>query len=142
VDIIPFVNKTALEYFDKLQEHLAVGLDVATTHAAKNEKTYFDYYNLHAKSKQFEVIDLCLILMPTSTNKLLSEWQGPGIITAMVPPNSYRIPLNTGAVKTLLANDLREFTRRVNSIGIVFKIIRIMVKLSIARWLVMKLLKP
>jgi hypothetical protein len=115
------VNKTALEYFEKLQEHLAVGLDVATTHAAKAEKAYLDYYNLHAKCKQFEVGNLCLILMPTSTNKLLSEWQGPGTITAIVPPNSYRIALDMGAVKTLHANDLRKFTPRVNSFGIVFE---------------------
>src|SRR5207244_11726536 len=42
----------------------------------------------------------------------------------MVPvlsPHSYRIALDTGAARTLLANDFRKFVARVNTIGVIFE---------------------
>ena len=117
---IPIVNGTILEYLDKLKADLEVGLDLAEENAGKAQNAYAHQYNTRSKDKGFEVGDLVLVLMPDSTNKVVAQWQGPGTITAVMSPYSYRVALDTGAVKTLHANDLRKFVARVNSVGVVF----------------------
>ena len=55
------------------------------------------------QAKKFEVGDMILVLMPDSTNKAVALWQGPGAITARLLPDSYRVALDTGVVRTLHA---------------------------------------
>jgi len=89
---------------------------------------YAHYYNLRAKAKQFEIGVIVLILLPNSTNKVVARWQRPGTVTAQLSPNSYRVALDTGAVRTLHANHLRSFIPRVRSVGVISKMIRILVQ--------------
>ena len=35
------------------------------------------WYDRNARSREFEAGDLVLVLLPTSTSKLLAQWQGP-----------------------------------------------------------------
>ena len=119
--ILDSLHKPAQEYLKVVQENLRIGLDIAQENASKNQAKYVDNYNTSAKDKKFEVGDLVLILLPSSTNKLMSHWQGPGTITSVVSPYSYRVALENGAVRTLHANDLRSFNTKVNSVGVVFE---------------------
>ena len=44
---------------------------------AKAQDCQKAWYDKHARSNEFNQGDQVLILLPTSTNKLLTEWQGP-----------------------------------------------------------------
>ena len=117
----PSINKTAVEYLDILRSKLDVGVKCAGKNASKAEANYTGQFNKHSKDKSFDVGDLVLVLLPSSTNKLMSQWQGPATITAQLAPHTYRIALDTGAVRVLHANHLRKFVTHVQSVGIVFE---------------------
>ena len=89
---------------------------LAIENCAKTQQRYVDQYNKRSRDKTFEEGDSVLILMPDSSKKLMSRWQGPGIVTAKISENSYRVALDDGAIKILHANKLRKFVNRVNSI--------------------------
>ena len=116
---IPLPAKTA-EYLELLKKDLDLVHTAAAENAEHMEKGYRNQYNLSAKEKSFSVGDQVLFLMPDSTHKLLSRWIGPGSVTAIVSDHSYRVALDSGAVKVLHANDLRLFVPRVQSLGVVF----------------------
>ena len=117
----PVLSGTSYEYLEKLKADLQVGVELAEQNAGKAQRSYVHQYNLRARDKEFEVGDMVLVLMPDSTNKVVARWQGPGTVTAKLSPYSYRISLDTGAVRTLHANDLRRFIPRVNSVGVIFE---------------------
>src|SRR6267154_2277756 len=71
-----------------------------------------------AKSKRKRI--QVLVLLPSSSNKLVSEWLGPATVVEVVSDFSYRVALNTGAVRTLHANKLRKYVNRVNVVGVIF----------------------
>ena len=116
----PLLTGTSAEYLEKLKADLQVGHSIADQCAGKRQRSYVHQYNLRARDKEFAVGDMVLVLMPDSTNKVLARWQGPGTVTARMSPHSYRVSLDTGAVRTLHANDLRRFVPRVSSVGVIF----------------------
>ena len=61
------------------------------------------------------------MLLPCSTNKLLSHWQGPNRIIKKVSENSCCVELENGANRVLHGNKLRPFIRRVQSIGVIYE---------------------
>ena len=118
---VPMLNDTAQKYLEDLKVNLQVGLDLAEENAAKAQAAYTNQYNAISKEKDFEVGDLVLVLIPDSTNKLLAQWLGPATVVAKVSPHSYRISLDSGAVRVLHANHLRPFVARVSSVGVIFE---------------------
>jgi len=117
----PVLPGNASEYLEKLKSDLQVGMGIAADNAEVAQRSYAHYYNLRSKAKQFDVGDMVLVLMPDSTNKVVARWQGPGTVTAKLSPCSYRVALDTGAVRTLHANHLRRFVSRVASVGVIFE---------------------
>ena len=73
-----------------------------------------DSYNKRAVEKRFEVGQRVIVLLPDTTNKLLSRWQGPGIVVDVRSPHSYLIELEGGQRRWLHANKLRSYYARVN----------------------------
>ena len=67
-----------------------------------------------AKRREFKVGDKVLVLLPTSSNKLLIHWRGPYTITKQVAGNNYKI--NTkNKFKTYHANMLKPYFARSES---------------------------
>ena len=68
-----------------------------------------DHYNLRTREKLFEVGQKVLVLVPDSTSsKLFSRWQGPGVIKEKKSAHSYIVEIN-GAVKHPLADKIRAY---------------------------------
>jgi len=55
-------------------------------------------------------------LIPDSTNKFLSRWQGPGTVVSVKSPYSYLVELEQGQCRWLHANKLRPYNARVNAL--------------------------
>src|SRR5438876_10094548 len=107
-------NLDTAKYLDKLQQDLTQALALADDNSQTAQDRYVANYNKVAKHKEFDIGDQVLVLLPSSTNKLVSEWIGPATVVGIVSDYGYRIALNTGAVRILHANNLRKFIARVN----------------------------
>ena len=84
-------TKTVSEYLTDLRTKLK---DIHE-YAERQEK-YVAYYNRRAGVKEMKTGEQVIVLLPDSTNKLLSRWQGPGLIVDFKPPHSYLIELDGG----------------------------------------------
>ena len=116
----PPLNRSSSEYLETLKHNLKFGHDIALKVAEKAQKTYVDNHNKHCKPKSFDVDDSVFILMPDSTNSLLSRWIGPATVVSKVSENSYNVLCDDGAVKTLHADKLRPFVKRIANVGVIF----------------------
>ena len=58
--------------------------------AQKNQKTWYDR---HARHREFQPGEHVLVLLPTSTQKLLAEWQGPYTVTRRIGEACYEIQM-------------------------------------------------
>ena len=115
-------NKKAVkEYLDELKESLELGNKFAQQQCDKKQKQYINKYNEKTTEKDFQVGEEVLILMPSSTNSLLSTWIGPVTVSAKLSKNSYKIAKEDGSTRRLHANHLRKYIARINSIGILYE---------------------
>ena len=104
---------------DSLQDELQLAASLAKEHAEIEQQRYLAIHNAYAKEKDFQVGDLVLALMPSSNNKIISTWQGPGTITNIVSKNTYKIVFQNAGEKVLHADLLRKFYTRVNALGVI-----------------------
>ena len=109
----------ARSYIDSLQEELQLAAMLAKEHSEIEQKRYLDIHNKCAKEKVFQVGDMVLALLPSSSSKILSTWQGPGTVTNIVNKNTYRVVFQSNSEKILHADLLRKFHTRVNALGVV-----------------------
>ena len=58
--------------------------------AQKNQKTWYDR---HTRHREFQPGEQVLVLLPTSTQKLLAEWQGPYTVTRRIGEACYEIQM-------------------------------------------------
>ena len=117
---LPKLCKSDLEFLTSVQQNLKVAQDIASAHSKPLEKAYIDRYNLKAREKSFEVGTQVLVLMPDSSSKMKSRWQGPYVVSKKLTDYSYLIAsLEDTSVRVLHANKLREFTPRVEMIGVI-----------------------
>ena len=109
-------GKSVTEFLTDLQKNLKEIHDYADTHASQEQARYVAQYNKRAREKQFAVGQQVIVLIPDSTNKLMSRWQGPGTIVDTRSPQSYLVELNRGQRRWLHANKLRHYHARVNEV--------------------------
>lgn len=81
-----------LGVYDKLE--LARGIPDASEEA--NKTSMKAAYDVGSRARSFSVDDLVLVLLPTSSNKLLAQWQGPFPVTAKLGETTYRVRTGTG----------------------------------------------
>jgi hypothetical protein len=58
---------------DKLEKMMGM----ATSNLEKSQVQQKTWYDQKAREREFQSGDLVLLLLPTSTSKLLAQWQGP-----------------------------------------------------------------
>jgi chemotaxis protein histidine kinase CheA len=112
------LTSSAKEYLDLLQTVLQEIQTAATLNCKQAQDSYVTYHNTHARDKSFVVGEQVLILQPSSANKTLSQWVGPGAVVAVISPYSYNVSLNNGAIRNCHANNLRKFHTRACMVGV------------------------
>jgi Integrase core domain len=117
----PQLNRTAAEYLETVRHNLELAANIATVNSEHAQKLYVNNHNKNSRNKSFEVGDSVVILMPDSTNKMLSRWIGPATVVLKVSDNSYNVLTENGAIRTLHADKLRFFNNRVSNVGVVFE---------------------
>src|SRR3989442_10291776 len=108
-----------MKYIENLKENLKFAAEMAEEHSLLVQQGYVDRYNKHAKDKVFQEGDKVLILLPTSSNRLVSTWQGPGVVSSKISDNSYRISIDGGS-RTVHSNRLRLYKCQIETVGVIF----------------------
>jgi len=109
-------GKTVSEYLMDLQAKLKRIHNLANQHTIQEQQRYVDHYNKRAADKHFSVGQQVIVLIPDSTKKMVSRWQGPGTIIGSRSPYSYLVKLDQGQRRWLHANKLRPYHARVQKV--------------------------
>jgi len=107
-------SKSLYSYIFELKNIISESCEIAkqnSAQAAGRSKMYFDR---RAKPRSFSVDDEVLVLLPTSSNKLLMSWSGPYRVQECFHPD-YRV-LVKGKPKVFHANMLKQYCRRANAV--------------------------
>ncbi|GFQ65252.1 RT_RNaseH_2 domain-containing protein [Trichonephila clavata] len=108
------------EYLKQLQKKLQDAHEIASENSAKNHERMTSHYNLRSREKRFSVGDEVLILMPSSTHKLLNTWIGPAKVVKLTRPHSCLVRMEDCNTRELHVNKLRPYISRVDHVGIIF----------------------
>ena len=103
--------KTTYEYVVDLKERLNDTCELAQRELQKSQQKQRKYYNQKTKVRTFQTGDSVLVLLPTDSNKLLLQWQGPFKVVERVRGDDYRIQL-AGRIRTYHANMLKQYFTR------------------------------
>lgn len=109
----PEVCTTYHQYIVDLKERLESTCTMAKENLEKATQRYRANYNKRAKKRDMKVGEKVLVLLPTSSNKLLLQWRGPYEILKKVGNVDYRINMD-GKTKTFHANMLKLYIDRNN----------------------------
>ncbi|GFQ97160.1 retrovirus-related Pol polyprotein from transposon opus [Trichonephila clavata] len=108
------------EYLKQLQKKLQDAHEIASENSAKNQERMTSHYNLRSREKSFSVGDEVLVLMPSSTHKLLNTWIGPAKVVKLTRPHSCLVRMKDDNTRELHVNKLRPCISRVDHVGIIF----------------------
>jgi hypothetical protein len=116
----PKLDRSTVEYRETLKQNLNIANEVASKIQKKHKALMWASHNKRSKPKSFNMGDSVLILIPDSSNALLSRWIGPAIVEAKISANSYQVTCENGSVRNLHADKLRFFNNRIASVGVIF----------------------
>ncbi|GFU17393.1 retrovirus-related Pol polyprotein from transposon opus [Trichonephila clavipes] len=114
------LSRSVEKYLEDLIEKLKKAHEIAAETVEGTQNNYASYYNLRSREKQFTVGDKVLVLLPSSTHKLMKTWIGPATIIEITRPYSAKVELDDGGIRELQFNKLRPFIARVGQVGLIF----------------------
>ena len=86
-------DENVVSYVLKLRSRMAEMAEVVRQNMAEGQKRQKEWYDKEARLREFEVGDTVLVLLPTSTSKLLAKWQGPFQITKRMGLVNYQVDM-------------------------------------------------
>ena len=105
-------QQSAIGFILDARERLQKMTALARSNESKEKRRQKKYFDKKAKRRELRVHDKVLILLPTSTNKLLAEYKGPYEITEKVSPVDYRVKLNRKTSKVFHINMMKKWHDR------------------------------
>lgn len=112
-------SKTVYEYLINLRERLQDTCKLAHEELGKAGEKYQQYYDKRAKDRELAEGQRVLVLLPTSSNKLLMQWKGPFEVVRKVNRWNFVVNVN-GVERKYHINMLKQyFTMEDQSNGIV-----------------------
>lgn len=94
---------SVLSYLMETRERMETVRKMVTDMESLAKKNQKRYYDKNARNRNFEVGQKVLVLLPTSTSKLLAQWKGPYEVTQIVEAiQNFPIPTTKKKVKSFL----------------------------------------
>lgn len=90
-------KESIVSYLRGVYDKLELAQQTATAFEEASKEVMKSAYDVGSRARSFEVDDLVLVLLPTSTNKLLAQWQDPFPITTKLGETTYRVKTGPGA---------------------------------------------
>ena len=101
------------QYVIDLRERLEKTCKLAQDNVRKLDIKQNAFYDKRARSRNFDVGDKVLLLLPSERNKVLLQWNGPYEVLEVVNTINYKINVK-GVVNTYPANMLKLYVERQN----------------------------
>ncbi|GFQ64239.1 CCHC-type domain-containing protein [Trichonephila clavata] len=92
-------SKSVEEYLRDLTQKLKQAHNLARGNYGKAQAEYASRYNLRSREKRLAVGDQVLVLIPSSSHKLLKKWMGPASIIELPRPHTARVKMDDGSEK-------------------------------------------
>ncbi|GFX98926.1 transposon Ty3-I Gag-Pol polyprotein [Trichonephila clavipes] len=109
-------SKSIEEYLRDLTEKLKQAHNLARGNSEKAQAKYASRYNLRSRENHLAVGDQVLVLIPSSSHKLLKKWMGPTSIIELSRPHTARVKMDDGSDD----RKLRQYVARIEQIGLIF----------------------
>ena len=87
-------DQSVVSYVLTMREKLDTMSQLVQENLTKSQQYQKNWYDKSARKREFEPGEKVLILLPTSTSKLLAQWQGPYSIVRRVGKVNYEVDLN------------------------------------------------
>ena len=87
------LTESVVSYVLTIQEKLAKMSELANENLARAQSTQKKWYDRNARERKLQVEDNVLVLLPSSTNKLLAKWQGPYPVKKVISPVTYEVDM-------------------------------------------------
>ena len=101
------------QYVINLRERLEKTCKLAQDNVRKFDIKQNAFYDKRARSRKFDVGDKVLLLLPSESNKVFLQWNGPYEVLEVVNTMNYKINVK-GVVNTYPANMLKLYVERQN----------------------------
>ena len=101
------------QYVIDLRERLEKTCKLAQDNVRKLDIKQNAFYDKRARSRKFDVGDKVLLLLPSESNKVSLQWNGPYEVLEVVNAMNYKINVK-GVVNTYPANILKLYVERQN----------------------------
>ena len=89
-------DENLLEYVFSLRKKLEWAQDFAAEQREASKRKQKTWYDRSARERSFDVGTKVLVLMPSSSKKFLSRWEGPFEVLSKVSPVDYEIKVHSG----------------------------------------------
>ena len=86
-------DESVVSYILSVQEKLERMMEMVKENSVKANAQQKTWYNQNARSREFQPGDQVLVLLPTSTSKLLAQWQRPYPVIRRVGSVNYQIDM-------------------------------------------------
>ncbi|XP_065939476.1 uncharacterized protein [Magallana gigas] len=103
---------SVLSYLMETRERMETVRKMVTDMESLAKKNQKRYYDKNARNRNFEVGQKVLVLLPTSTSKLLAQWKGPYEVTQKVSPVDFKVRLSKSKETVYHVNMLKEWFER------------------------------
>ena len=87
-------SESVVSYILSIQDRIASMADLVGENMQKAQETQKRWYDRNAREKTLEPGEKVLVLLPTSSNKLLAQWQGPYTVEKRVSDVTYQVMSN------------------------------------------------
>ena len=103
--------ESVVSYVMMVQERLQKLRDIVHENLQDAQNTQKQWYDRNARHREFRPGNQVLILLPTSSNKLLAEWRGPYQVVRKISDVNYEVRLTDGRKRNRIfhINMLREW---------------------------------
>ena len=104
-------SESIVSYVLSMQERLAKLRNIVHENLADAQAVQKAWYDRHSRKREFQPGDQVLVLLPTSTNKLLAEWCGPYPVIRRLGEVNYEVKMTDRRKKkrVLHINMLRQW---------------------------------
>ena len=104
-------DTSVIAHIIRIREQLQEMMGVVQQNMVKAQADQKRWYDRNARSRKFEPGDQVLVLSPTSTSKLLAQWQGPYEVVKPIGEVDYLINMHDRRNKRRLfhVNMLKQF---------------------------------
>ncbi|KAL5491649.1 hypothetical protein EMCRGX_G016981 [Ephydatia muelleri] len=108
-------KESTVSYVLAMREKLKEMTEIVQENVSKEQSRQKQWYDKGARTREFKPGDLVLVLLPTSSNKLLAQWQGPYQIKERKGKVNYSIDMHDRKkrLRVFHVNMLKEYQVRL-----------------------------